>query len=57
MKRLRQIRNLQRTANLKAFVDRPRVAARFGDQRRDAYVAELHRIARTVGRPERREPV
>jgi hypothetical protein len=46
MKGLRQIRNLRRTSNLQASVDRPRVTAGFGDQLRDAYVAELHRTAR-----------
>jgi hypothetical protein len=46
MKGRGQLRNLRRATNLKALIDRPGVAAGFGDQRRDAYVAELHRIAR-----------
>ncbi|KZS68162.1 hypothetical protein LTS72_18335 [Mycobacterium ostraviense] len=32
MKRLRQIRNLRRATNLQTVVDRPGIAAGFGDQ-------------------------
>jgi hypothetical protein len=49
MKRLRQVGDLRRPTSLEALVDRPRVTGGFGDQRRDAYVPELHRIARSIG--------
>ena len=48
MEGLGQIRNLDWAADLEAFVDRPRITASRGDQQRDAYVVELHRIARSV---------
>lgn len=41
----RQIRDLRRASGLQSAVDRPRIAAGFGDERRDAYEPEPHRIA------------
>lgn len=46
-KRLRQLSNLKRATGLQALIDRPRVATRFGDQRRDADVAQLHGVVRS----------
>src|SRR5262249_56286891 len=46
MKRLPQVGDLGWTAGLQALVDRPGITAGFGDQCRDAYVAELHRTGR-----------
>nr|WP_276807200.1 hypothetical protein [Mycobacterium nebraskense] len=43
MKRRGQTGDLRRVARLQAPIDLPRVAAGEGDQRPDAYIAELHR--------------
>src|SRR6516165_10532823 len=51
MERLRQIRNLSRTTSLKALIDRPGITAGLGDQRWDAYVAQLHRTTRGLAAP------
>src|ERR1700678_3601441 len=51
VERLRQIGNLGRATSLQALIDRPRVTAGFRDQRRNAYVAELHRTAHRFAAP------
>jgi hypothetical protein len=45
VKRRRQISNLRRATDLEALIGRPGIAAGLADQRRDAYVPELHRAA------------
>jgi hypothetical protein len=42
VKRVRQIGNLRRVTSLQALIYCPGVTAGFTDQRRDAYVPELH---------------
>jgi hypothetical protein len=53
MESLGQVGDLRRAALLEALVDGPGIAAGFADQRRDAYVAELHRTARGFAGPDR----
>src|ERR1700709_2533865 len=47
MKGLGQIRNLGRTASLQALINFPGVTASLRDQKRNAYVTEVHRTARS----------
>ena len=43
-----QVRDLRGTTRLETLIDRPGITASFGDQRRDAYVAQLNPTANNI---------